>query len=317
MRILVAIDGSDPASTAVELVANLALPPGSTVEVLEAVESGVELFGGPWPAIGLVDADRLEDDLREQATRTVAAAAERLVRPGLTVERAVVRGRPASVIVNEALRIAADVIVVGSRGHGTIQDMLLGSVSAEVVDHATVPVLVARGHSIDRVILAWDGSSAASSAAALLPKWPIFGGSTIRVLSVTDVRTPWWTGFPEAGSPEMMTLYVEAADGARQQSDELVREMAARLAADGLTVERERRDGDAAAEIIAAARTWHANLVVVGTHGRTGVARLLLGSVARNVLHHVPSSVLIVHSGTEERRTGRHTERAGGSAPTA
>jgi nucleotide-binding universal stress UspA family protein len=308
MRILVAIDGSDPAGMAVELVANLALPAGSTIEVLEAVESGVELFGGPWPAIGLVDADRLEDDLRAQATRTVAEAADRLARPDLTIEQAVLRGRPASVIVNEALRAGADVIVVGSRGHGTIQEMLLGSVSAEVVDHATVPVLVARGHAVDRVLLAWDGSSAAASAAGVLTRWPIFGGSTIRVVSVADVRAPWWTGFPEAGSPEMMTLYMEAADGARQQSEDMVREMVGRLGAEGLTVEAEPREGDAAAEIIAAAKTWKANLVVIGTHGRTGVARLVLGSVARNVLHHVPCSVLIVHAGSVER-TGAKSEQ--------
>jgi nucleotide-binding universal stress UspA family protein len=173
--------------------------------------------------------------------------------------------------------------------------MLLGSVSAEVVDHSTVPVLVARGHAIDRVILAWDGSEAAAAAAGLLGAWPIFGQSLVKVVCVADVRTPWWTGFPEAGSPETMTLYVEAADGARRHADELLAEMTGRLRAEGLAVESERREGDAAAEVIAAARAWKANLVVLGTRGRTGVTRLVLGSVARNVVHHVPSSVMIVH----------------------
>jgi nucleotide-binding universal stress UspA family protein len=307
MRILLAIDGSEPADMAVELAANLGLPAGSTIEVLEAVESGVELFGGPWPAIALVDADRLEEDLREQATRTVALAAERLSRTGLTVEQAVLRGRPPTVIADEANRTGADLIVVGSRGHGTIQEMLLGSVSAEVVDNATVPVLVARGHAVNRVVFGWDGSSAASHAASLLGSWPIFGDATVRVVNVADIRTPWWTGFPEAGSPETVALYVEAADGARQQSDELLREMSGRLAAQGLTVEKERREGDAAAEIIAAARSWQANLVAMGTHGRTGVARLVMGSVARNVLHHVPCSVLIVRAGP----IGRGEDRPG------
>jgi nucleotide-binding universal stress UspA family protein len=92
-----------------------------------------------------------------------------------------------------------------------------------------------------------------------------------------------------------MTLYVEAAEGARRHADELLAEMTGRLRAEGLTVESERREGDAAAELIAAARAWKANLVVLGTRGRTGVARLVLGSVARNVVHHVPSSVMIVH----------------------
>lgn len=295
MRILVAIDGSDAASTAVELVSNLGWPDGTTFDVVEAVETGVALFGGPWPAIGLVDADLLEADVREQAERTVADAAARLAGPGRIVEQRVLSGRPATVIVDEARRSKADLIVVGSRGHGAIEEMLLGSVSAEVVDHSTVPVLVARGHAIDRVVLAWDGSQAAAAAAGLLANWPIFGQSLVKVVSVADVRTPWWTGFPEAGSPETMTLYVEAADGARQHADELLAEMTGRLRAEGLAVEPERREGDAAAEIIAAARAWKANLVVLGTRGRTGLTRMVLGSVARNVVHHVPCSVMIVH----------------------
>jgi nucleotide-binding universal stress UspA family protein len=92
-----------------------------------------------------------------------------------------------------------------------------------------------------------------------------------------------------------MTLYVEAAEGARRHAVELLAEMTGRLRAEGLAVESERREGDAAAELIAAARAWKANLVVLGTRGRTGVTRLVLGSVARNVVHHVPSSVMIVH----------------------
>ncbi|HSL32965.1 MAG TPA: universal stress protein [Candidatus Limnocylindrales bacterium] len=314
MRVLVAIDGSDAASMAVELVSNLGWPDGTTIDVVEAVESGMALFGGPWPAIGLVDADLLEADVRDQAVRTVAEAAARLEGHGRNVEQRVLAGRPATVIVEEAKRSKADLIVVGSRGHGAIEEMLLGSVSAEVVDHSTVPVLVARGHAIDRVVLAWDGSPAAAAAAGLLAAWPIFGQSLVKVVSVADVRTPWWTGFPEAGSPETMTLYVEAAEGARRHADELLTEMTGRLRAEGLAVESERREGDAAAELIAAARAWKANLVVLGTRGRTGVTRLVLGSVARNVVHHVPSSVMIVHglaAATRDSSEGKVRAEAG------
>jgi nucleotide-binding universal stress UspA family protein len=61
-----------------------------------------------------------------------------------------------------------------------------------------------------------------------------------------------------------------------------------------MRAEAERRDGDAATEILAAANASKANLIVVGTHGRTGLRRILLGSVARNVLQHAGCSVLIV-----------------------
>lgn len=300
MRVLVAIDGSEPANLAVELVADVAWPAGTEVLVAEAVETGAGLFGGPWPALAVVQADRIEAELRAEAHRIVQQARERLERPGLNVDAVVLRGRPATAIVERARAKRANLIVVGSLGHGTIESMLLGSVSAEVVDHAPMPVLVARGRRIEHVVLAWDGSSGASRAADLLCAWPIFAGSTVRVVSVADVEVPWWTGFPEPGSPELVPVYLDAATASRRQHDQLAREMTAQLQAAGLTAEADRRDGDAATEILAAANATKADLIVMGTRGRTGLSRLVLGSVARNVLHHAACSVLVVRGGSTE-----------------
>ncbi|HEX5825014.1 MAG TPA: universal stress protein [Candidatus Limnocylindrales bacterium] len=300
MRVLVAIDGSEPAGLAVDLVASIAWPPDTEIVVADAVETGAGLYGGPWPALAVVDTDRIEADIRAAAQKTVREAYDRLARPGLKVTEVVLRGRPATAIVDQARRMQADLVVVGSRGHGTIESMVLGSVSAEVVDHAPAPVLVVRGPRLERIVLAWDGSSGATRAADLLRRWPIFAGAQVRVVSVADIRVPWWTGFPEAGSPEMMPMYVEAVDASRSQHEELAREMTARLQTSGLTVETNRQDGDAATEILAAASASGADLIIMGTHGRTGLRRLVLGSVARNVLQHATCSVLVVREGSPE-----------------
>ena len=297
MRVLVAVDGSECSALGVDLVANLAWPAGTEVLVAQAVETGAGLFGGPWPALAMVQTDRIEGEIRAEADRTVHHARERLARPGLGVEAAVLRGRPATAIVDRARSMPADLIVVGSRGHGTIESMLLGSVSAEVVDRAPAPVLVARGDKTSRVVLAWDGSSCSTRAADLLRTWPIFAGAAVRVTSVADVEVPWWTGFPVDGSPELLSIYADAASASRKQHDELAREMTAELRAAGLAAEADRREGDAATEILAAARAFKADVVVMGTHGRTGLSRLVLGSVARNVLQHATCSVLIVRDG--------------------
>ena len=294
MRVLVAIDGSEPARLALDLVAGVSWPAGTEILVAEAIETGDGLFGGPWPALAMVETDRIEAEIRVQADKTVSHARGRLARPGLEVSAVVLRGRPASAIVDRGARMPADLIVVGSRGHGKIESMLLGSVSAEVIDHAASPVLVARRPSVQRVVFAWDGSQCAEKAAEVVRAWPIFADSTVRVVSIADVEIPWWTGFPEAGSPDLMPMYIEAADASRRQHLELAEEMAAQLREAGLAAEAEVRAGDAATEILAAANRSSADLIVMGTRGRTGLTRLVLGSVARNVLQHAVCSVLVV-----------------------
>ena len=292
MKVLLAIDGSSHADLALDLVANVRWPDETVIRVAEAVRA--HPFGVPWPVPVTVEADMMEGDLRADAERTLDDARARLERLGLSVESVVLHGRAATAIVDEAKAMAADLIVVGSRGHGTIESMLLGSVSAEVIDHAPVPVLVARGHRIGHVILAWDGSSCATRAADLLRMWPIFRGASVRVVAVADVDVPWWTGFPEPGSAELMPMYIEAAEASRKRCGELAQTMVMGLRRAGLQAEVDRREGDPAAELLSAARSPHADLIVLGTHGRTRLARLVLGSVARNVIRHASCSILVV-----------------------
>jgi nucleotide-binding universal stress UspA family protein len=297
LRVLLATDGSEPAGLAVDLVSNIAWPDASQITVAHAVETAAGLLGGPWPGLAMIETDEIEEAIRAEAQRTVTEAGTRLKRPGLEVETVVLRGRAATAIVDRARGMHADVVVVGSRGHGTIESMLLGSVSAEVVDHAPSPVLVARGSRIERIVLGWDGSSCAARAVELLRTWPIFSGSLVRVVSVADVKIPWWSGFPEAGTPQLIPVYADAVNASRMQHEALAREMTAQLQHSGLPAEAEQRDGDPATEILAAANDSEAVLIVMGTHGRTGLRRLVLGSVARNVLQHATCSVLIVRDG--------------------
>jgi nucleotide-binding universal stress UspA family protein len=241
-----------------------------------------------------VQSDTLEESVRDQARRNVEDARSRLERPGVTLEDRILVGRPSVAIVDDAREMHADLIVLGSRGHGRLEEMLLGSTSSEVVDHARTPVLVARHRRMERIVFAWDGSSYGRVAARLLTGWPIFARSSIRVVTVADVEVPWWTGVPEAGALAIAPDIMEAAETSRRLHDDLVREMTAELVAAGLDATEERREGEPAGEILAAAVATGADLIVLGTHGRTGLARLAKGSVAGKVLHHASCSVLIV-----------------------
>src|SRR5699024_148939 len=116
------------------------------------------------------------------------------------------RGRPASVLIDTADAFDADLIVVGSRGHGRVAALILGSVSSEVVDHAARPVLVARQAEAREVVFATDGSDAAAHVGSILATWPIFDRVPIHVVSVADVDQPWHTGV----APTMYRQVVDA-----------------------------------------------------------------------------------------------------------
>jgi nucleotide-binding universal stress UspA family protein len=292
-RLLVATDGSPSADVAVELVARTTWAEPTTVRIVEAIDTLPALFGTLWPTVAIMESDTIDAEIGAAAGETLARVRDRLTRPGVDVDAEVLRGRPATAIVDAADAFAADLIVMGSRGHGTIASMVLGSVSGEVVDHASVPVLVARRPRIARVVLAWDGSSCGRAAADIVRTWPVFRESSVRVVSVAEVEVPWWSGVVVDTAPDLVPALLDAAKALREEHDALARAMANDLRAAGLRADAELRAGDPATGILAAAQAIDADLIVLGTHGRTGPARLVLGSVARNVVRHATCSVLV------------------------
>jgi nucleotide-binding universal stress UspA family protein len=292
MRILLAVDGSGSSAQAGELVASLPWPHGTSITLLTAYDLPVAWFGGPGGAAG----DWLtlaEDGLRRSAEGELDRLAAPLEGRGWAVDRRVVRGRAATVILAAAEELTADVVVVGSRGHGPIASMLLGSVSAEVADQARCTVLVARGFRVSRLLVTTDGSECAAIIPDVLGEWTVFKDVPAIALSVTPVDSP--------AFELMVSLYTLGSEPLEAQREELrdthrrhAEAMAERLTANGIPAQPEVRSGDAAHEIIAAAGAHQADLVVTGSHCLHGLDRWLLGSVARNVLVHTSASVLIV-----------------------
>lgn len=295
MRVLIAYDGSESSNEARDLVAAIEWPPGSELRIATAYAPFLPGSFAPDELYDPATPEAVFEADREAAEGRAKAAAEGIGRPTATVTWAAVHGRPASVVLDEAAAWSADLIVVGTRGLGPFTAALLGSVSDEIVDHAVCPVLVVRRPSIERVVLADDGSAGARTAAALLA-WPIFARSLVRVVTVSEAMGH------DIGAPTPRTA--ETALAARGRIVEaglaavsaLARSTADRLTATGLTAEIDVRQGDPAHEIVRAATDWGADLIVMGTRGRTGLERMLLGSVARKVLQHAPCSVLIEHA---------------------
>jgi len=130
--------------------------------------------------------------------------------------------------------------------------------------------------------------------------WPIFRGLRTTVISVSDVAVPWSAGMAPGLYDQVMESYVESVQEARREVAALVSTSADRLSDAGLLTSVDVRDGDPAATLVKAAAEHGSDLIVMGTRGLTGLSRILLGSVARNVLVHAPCSVLIVREHTFE-----------------
>lgn len=297
MRVLVAYDGSAGAEQAVALAGALRWPADTTLTVAAVVERPIQQLGLPSGVTATPEIDTL---IREHHHETVSEAARRLGWDSLEAEGVVLDGRPATALLEEAGRVRADLIIAGSRGRGRVASLVLGSVSAELVDNAACPVLVARTGRVSRVVLAVDDSVPAAAAESLVADWAIFDGLPIHVLSVTDMMEP--VQFGRLARPEYRQAAAEhAAYFAEAQENHLriATEAAERLRDGGRDADPAMRTGGAADEILDYTAETGVDLIVMGSQGRTGMARIVLGSVARNVLHGSRISVLIVRSRNE------------------
>jgi nucleotide-binding universal stress UspA family protein len=286
MEVLLATDLAEGAKRTASLVDSLQWPKGTRIEVLAV---------GPTVDGELASRyDALYTRVREGVDLELATAARVLERDGREIVTSFQFGRPASLIVEEASRIAADLVIVGSHAHGTLAVNIPGSVAAEVIDHASAPVLVARTPLVRRILLAADGSDCAREAEEVVATWPILSALPVLVLSVADLSAlhsaldPFGTGMVVADA------YQQLVDEVQSQHEGIAREAAARLGARGVHATPIVRQGAPAREIVETACAMEADLIVTGTRGRTGLTRLLLGSVARGVLAHASASVLTV-----------------------
>ena len=146
MRILLAIDGSAHSAPSVHEITRQHLPAGSEVRVISVVEPNFPVYSEG--AVSLVSYEELDKMARERARTAVDQAAAEFsadaVGRQLTVTTEVLSGSPKSKILEAADAFGADLIVVGSHGHGMLERFLLGSVAQAVALHATCSVEIVR-----------------------------------------------------------------------------------------------------------------------------------------------------------------------------
>ena len=146
MKILLAVDGSQCSDAAVEEIARRPWPQGSEIKVLTAYELPLPPAPEAWaiPPVYFEELDRAASDQARSVLERAVSRLKSTMGSEANITAAFAQGSPRSVILDEAERWGADLVVVGSHGYGAWQRFLLGSVSQSVVSHAKCSVEVVR-----------------------------------------------------------------------------------------------------------------------------------------------------------------------------
>jgi nucleotide-binding universal stress UspA family protein len=220
-------------------------------------------------------------------------------------------GPPDQTIVKAADRLGADLVVVGSTGAKGLRRLLLGSVATGVVHHGHTSVLVAREATASGcVLLAVDFSPTSEAAAQLAADEARRRKARLCLLHSVEVFNP-ELALAEPGMVPSAVMAVPPEE-LRESARARLAGILANLSVEG-DGEVEVVLGPAADNIVRVANERRAELVVVGSSGRTALDRLLLGSVAASVVRDAPCSVLVArqrqqHEDRPPRRSRQETE---------
>ena len=295
--VVVPVDGSTTAEQALEPAARLALRLHATLEVVQVFDPAVKnpIVTGA-PPIDM----RLERDLRANAQKYIVGLAERARNGGgLRVETKLLEGKVTDTLIEYLRSLYNPLVVMTTHGRTGIRRAILGSVTDALVRSLTVPVLTIRAKGDEEVRVApdfkrvlvpiADGEFGKEITETALD---IFGTDHIEyVLFNAVVPMPL---IPGPGEPLVIPPPVDThrqADAAHNLLDILGAPMRAR----GANVRTHVVVDDSPSEaILNVVKEENPDVVCMATHGYRGLTRIVLGSVAQNVLHHSPVPVLLV-----------------------
>ncbi|MFH1562905.1 MAG: universal stress protein [Nitrospirota bacterium] len=292
-KILVAFDGSASSKNALLQAVNLV--DGETTWI--TVASIMLPYDGEMDLVWVKD---IREAMRK-SYESLMAEAKREVAPlalaGNSIKTICEEGNVHEKIIDLANTEGCDLIVMGRRGLRRFERILVGSVTARVIGHSNKDVLVIpQGTTIEwkNILLSTDGSKCSDAAANKAIDLAKSYGGELKIISVVDVPTEFY-----AETPKVAEELMDKAKG-------IVEDVSRRAEASGVKSSGYVREGDASEVITGfasgsgattasdAIAKEKADIIIMGSHGRTGLRRLLMGSVAERVIGHAQCPVLVV-----------------------
>jgi len=283
MKTLLAVDGSDNSYEAVHALKYFAR--AEQLTLLHAIDV-------PRPAYPMMPKaaeeiyTTLEQSMREDGERLLDRIQSLLPLHAGPVTKQIRIGSPAEVILSMAEEQKADLIVMGARGLSPVKELLFGSVSHRILTLAPCATLVVNGpvKAMEQILLPLQGQSDAEAALRFLQLKPFHDAIKITLLTVLPETAPPWptNAAAAAASTEILEKQTDYING-----------VAERIRAIGYEAQGVAVVGTPSTIILQQATTLRSDLILMGTRGRQGIARFVLGSVSHAVLHKTPCSVLV------------------------
>jgi nucleotide-binding universal stress UspA family protein len=291
MKVLVAVDSIITLDILIEEMSARSWPTGTEARVLSVIDDG-DVPLKTWRDEGY-GASAVQREMHRRGEQLSALGVERLRRIGIPSQVVIMRGNPEFLIPFAARSWPADLIVIRAHNRKDFRSRLLGSVAKSVVESAPCSVEVVRvrervnATNDDRgfrVLLAIDGSAASKVASQAVAEmsWP--ENTEVRVVSAVN---PMIYSLEELGvTGDTGTDHAHRAIGSAVQ---LLNGAPVKISAEVIA-------GNAARQIVARARQWEADLIVLGTNERRGLSRLLFGSTSAAVAKRAHCSVRVIRA---------------------
>jgi nucleotide-binding universal stress UspA family protein len=278
-KILVAYDGSPSAKNALTLAGKLAREDKSWIKVLAVAPN----YEGDLDLIGV---SNIKEAIAGPGERLLAEARQIADSEDLHILTNLQQGEPYEQIVRVADEENCDLIIMGRRGINNLERELMGSVTARVIGHTGKDVLVIPEQGSlawDNILLATDGSASCDNALARSLEISQERGSKLVAVSVVYTNDEFYA----LGQSVVKGLYLEA-----DKALDKVKSWAGDL---GVQAETFIKEGEPHLAIVDLAAEQASDLVVMGSHGRKGLTRLLMGSVTERVIGYTECPVLVCH----------------------